>query len=124
MHWKHVYCFLQAWPSEQPWLCSSLQSPEPRRGSGWRSMLAELRRTYGNKARRQSKLLRIEVRNILKQVKRRRKRRYKQLLKRSKRTSCGKPAESVHCPAYRVMVDRLFNPIARIPLQDGYLRFL
>ena len=39
---------------------SSLQSPEPRRGSGWGSVLAELSKTYGNKARRQLELLRIE----------------------------------------------------------------
>src|SRR4029453_8325071 len=85
MRWKRVYCFLQEWPSARRWPCSSLQSPEPKRGSGWGSMLAELPKTCGNKARRRLKLLRIEERDIWKQAKRRQERRYKQLLKQSKK---------------------------------------
>src|SRR5215831_7312148 len=95
MRWKRAYCFLQAWPSARWWLCSSLQSLEPRRGSSWRSMLAELPKTCGNKARKQLKLLQIEERSISKQAKRRQERRYKQLLKQSKRTSCDRLAEIV-----------------------------
>src|SRR4030095_13174130 len=95
MRWKRVYCFLQEWPPSGRCPCSSLQSQEPKRGSGWGSMLAELPKTCGNKARRRLKLLRIEERNIWKQAKKRQERRYKQLLKQSKRTYCDRPRDPV-----------------------------
>ena len=46
-------------------------------------------------------MLRIEERNISKQAKRKQKRRYKQLLKQSKRISCRRLAELQRCRLYQ-----------------------
>src|SRR5262245_9509151 len=95
MHWKRAYYFLQVWLWARRWPYSSLQSPEPRLGSGSGSMLIELPKTCGSKVRRQLKLPRIEEWSISKQAKRRQERRYKQLPIQSR--TCGRLPEPQGC---------------------------